>query len=150
MKTKKKHTPEGKIQSRIMLAVGSLPGVVVQRNTVGSYRERNGWITYGLGTGSPDIVGWIMLKNEGVTVPVTIGIEVKTPRGKVSKDQAQWHRAAERNGVAVGVCRNSLDALTYVQGQIARFGTAGLAADETLRTRLAQAIADHTKKEPKR
>jgi len=61
-------------------------------------------LTYGLGVGSPDLVG---IGNGGAFV----GGELKDPDGgRLRREQAIWHAAARERGATVGVWRSIDDA----------------------------------------
>ena len=77
--------------------------VMLFRNNVGFDRERK--VKYGLGLGSPDLVG--LLRPTGRLC----GFEVKTPIGRVSKDQKLWHAAARASGGFVAIVRSADEAL---------------------------------------
>lgn len=76
---------ESKISRDIRLDLGSRPDVRLFRNTRGAIRDpRSGkWITYGLPTGSGDLVGFrsVLITPEavGMRVPIFTNIEVKAP-----------------------------------------------------------------------
>lgn len=64
-------------------------------------------ITYGLGTGSADLVG--VLRSGRV-----LGCEVKTPTGKVSKEQQAWIDSVNRWGGVAFVARSTDEAVCEV------------------------------------
>lgn len=83
-----------------LLATGR---VLLWRNNCGKLPDRNGrWIAYGLGVGSPDLVG--ALRPSGRM----IAVEVKLPGSKPTPEQIAWHRAANSAGVLV-VLAHSVD-----------------------------------------
>ena len=95
-------TPEGAILNAVWLRK-SRSGVVLFRNNVGKLQDRNGrWVTYGLHVGSADLIGWtptvITQDMVGKTVAVFTSVEVKTPTGRVSTDQAQWFQTVKNAG----------------------------------------------------
>lgn len=71
------------------------------RNNVGVDTQRG--VRYGLGLGSPDLIG--CMRGE------FIGFEVKTARGVVSDDQARWHEHARSHGARVYVVRSVEEAI---------------------------------------
>lgn len=94
---------EKAIQSAILIAVSSLPDILVWRNNTGSTKIPNGqWIKFGL-VGSPDILGCYRGR--------FIGIEVKTPTGKQSDAQRNFQRALEKAGGVYVLARSVDDAL---------------------------------------
>lgn len=67
------------------------------RNNVGLDREHK--VKYGLGTGSPDLVG--VLRSGRVFM-----IEVKTPTGRIRPEQKAYWEAAKKWGVTGGFARS--------------------------------------------
>lgn len=80
--------------------------VMLFRNNVGLARAMHGDhpIRFGLGVGSPDLVG--ILRPSGRLV----GFEVKTVRGRLSAEQRAWHTAARMAGAFVAVVRSATEA----------------------------------------
>ncbi len=120
---------EAQIEREVLLAVGRTEGLWIARNEVGQFfrmsatfaieealkpfgpgavraarealtRQR---VTCGLGVGSPDLV--LTLRGKFA------GWELKTPEGRVSPEQEQWHKAARSRGVRVDVIRSADEAL---------------------------------------
>lgn len=89
----------------IRAAVCAVDGVRVWRNNVGVDTMRG--IRYGLGVGSPDLVG--------IAWGRFVGLEVKTPTGRVSKEQTMWLDMVRRFGGVAGVARSVEDALAIVE-----------------------------------
>jgi len=85
--------------------------VTLYRNSVGFDRERK--IKYGNGLGSPDLMGWLRPSGRA------IAFEVKTPIGRVSKEQKLWHGAARAGGCLVYVVRSVDEALAALAEAIA-------------------------------
>jgi hypothetical protein len=83
------------------------------RNNTGKLQDARGrWVTFGLGVGSPDIVG---ISSDGPGgVGRFVGIEIKTETGRVSPEQAAWLGAARKAGALVGVVRSVREALALV------------------------------------
>ena len=123
---------EAEIQARIQLAIGSLPGVRVFRNSVGTAWSGEileqtkdsillghpRFTRYGLCPGSADLVGWRSLlvrpEHVGQHVAQLLSIEVKTSRGKARADQENWMlRVSEAGGLA-GICRSPEAALALL------------------------------------
>jgi hypothetical protein len=86
-------------QIRAMLA--DTGRVSLWRNNTGFDRERR--IKYGLGLGGADLVGLI----DGGRF---VAFEIKTPIGRVSKDQILWANAVRARGGFVAVVRSVDDA----------------------------------------
>lgn len=77
---------------------------LIWRNNVGEGHTLDGrYITFGLGNGSPDLVG--IYKGQ------FIGIEVKGKRGVVSDDQRSWHAIATQHGARIVTARSIEEAL---------------------------------------
>jgi hypothetical protein len=86
-----------------LLATGR---VLLWRNNVGRLQDIRGrWITYGLGVGSPDLVG--ILRPSGRM----IAFEVKLPGKSPTPEQLAWHRAAAAAGALVVVVHSVEEAL---------------------------------------
>jgi len=73
------------------------------RNNTG----RRGRVSFGLGKGSPDLIGCVNGR--------MVCLEVKTDDGKVSAAQAEWHLRWSAAGAHVEVVRSGSDALAAVQ-----------------------------------
>lgn len=119
---------ETKLQRNIMVAM-SQAGATVFRNETGNFwtgriihKDKQTvtlanaqMIPCGLCKGSSDIVGWkpvtITPDMVGKKVAVFIGVEVKTPQGRVSKEQEQFIEHVNKKGGIAGVARSVQDAL---------------------------------------
>ncbi len=127
-------------------AIGKIRGARGARNNVGCLEDKRGIpVTYGLGEGSPDIVGFITIGGVNSATPgyrlalvplrsgesdldvaplaLTWGLEIKRPKEEggrnASPNQRTWKRAAERRGVPTGLGRTPVDAVDFVQSVIA-------------------------------
>src|SRR5882672_4792967 len=103
---------ETALTREIMVALNRLPGVRVFRNNTGALPDRTGRIVYyGLGTGSPDLVGWKVMSLAkavgGVAVwydqAVFLGIEVKVPgkmkaHPEILENQDTWRDMIQNAG----------------------------------------------------
>lgn len=82
---------ERELLREVFAKYGSEPDLYLMRNTVGVAREidtrsgRERIIRYGLGAGSPDVVG--MLRIPGTNLAAWVGFELKSATGKRSKNQ---------------------------------------------------------------
>jgi hypothetical protein len=69
-------------------------------------------VKYGLCRGSSDLIGWrsftITKEMVGRKIAQFVGIEVKGPRGKVTKEQKNFSRIIERFG-GVGIITNNVE-----------------------------------------
>ncbi len=83
-------------------ALNATGRVRVVRNNVGFDPEHK--VPYGLGRGSADLVG--VLRNGRCFC-----VEVKTPKGRLSREQVAWWRAATSWGIQGGVARSVPEAL---------------------------------------
>lgn len=77
--------------------------VTIWRNNSGFDRDRK--VRFGLGIGSADLVG--LVHGTGRFV----GVEVKTPSGRLSPEQRLWGDVVERHGGLYVVARSVDDAL---------------------------------------
>ena len=85
--------------------------VLLWRNNTGKLQDRTGrWVQYGLGLGSPDLVG--ILRPSGRM----IAVEVKVPGRKPEEHQEAWHRAARAAGALVIVAHSVQEALDALPG----------------------------------
>tara|TARA_A200000113_G_scaffold151628_1_gene136609 strand:- start:1427 stop:1801 length:375 start_codon:yes stop_codon:yes gene_type:complete len=90
---------ENKITNKILEA---LPMIMrLFRNHVGVVQDKKGaWHKFGLPKGSADLIGFTILKVTpgmvGKDVPVFTSVEVKTPTGRLSKEQKLWSDFMER------------------------------------------------------
>lgn len=111
--------PETILQSKIMEALGLIPGVVPWRNAVGTaVYESGARVEYGVGgKGAPDIFCTVLFGN----LSIALYLEVKTPEGSVEAHQRQWHAAARRGRNNVAVVRSVADALAVV-GEVQSHG----------------------------
>lgn len=97
---------ESQIQRDVLKAIGAAPGLVLKRNHVGRgerFDTRTHDVrheTYGLGVGSPDIVGILGPTGRWFC------LETKTPKGRLSEKQKEWHRMARSMGAFVAVARS--------------------------------------------
>jgi hypothetical protein len=100
-------TPEGRILQSIRLELGTVPRLVLWRNNTGALVDQNGrLVRFGLAVGSADLVGCL----DGRFV----ALEVKTPTGRVSQEQAQWIECVRRNGGLATVVRSVGDAAAFI------------------------------------
>ena len=122
---------ETRIQNEIQLAIGCEPGVIVWRNNVGLATYCSNWraclepqhcprcgsplpvrgtlrrVRYGLAPGSADLICCV----DGHFVAG----EVKTPRGRLSRDQRLWQAAVRDVGGVADVWRSPSDALESIE-----------------------------------
>lgn len=86
------------------------------RNNVGALQDREGnWIHYGVGgRGGGDLIGWHQVtigpEHVGMTLALYAEIEVKSLRGRLTKDQVKRQKMVERAGGICGVARSPEEA----------------------------------------
>lgn len=72
----------------------------------------------GLGTGSSDLIGWtpVVVTREmvGKTLAVFTAVEVKTPRGRVTPEQAVFIEQVEKAGGIGRVARSAPEAVSMI------------------------------------
>lgn len=94
-------------------------GTLMHKGIEGVYLKGARAQTYGLGTGSPDLVGWrsIVITPDmvGKRVAVFVGLEVKGPRGRVTFDQQNWQSILRRNGAITAIVRNVEEARDAIE-----------------------------------
>jgi len=109
---------ERQIQAEILSALGKRPDVRLFRNSVGHVEIDGRHITYGLCTGSSDLIGLKKLTITpdmvGKTVGVFVALEVKNERGRPTKEQAAFVRMVKDFGGLAGVVRSVDEATTAV------------------------------------
>ena len=99
---------ETDIMNEIRLAL-SAAGHMNFRANVGKVKMADGrWFSTGLPDGFSDLFGFRK------TDAKIFFIEVKTPTGKLRKDQERFLTAMNQRGAIVGVARNTEDALKIV------------------------------------
>jgi len=119
-----KRVVETPIVKRVIVRLNRLPNVWAARNNVGELpaRHHDGWIRFGLGDGSPDVVGVITIGGPRFPIGVAFGVEVKTPHRRLSRDgahgknQEAWRRLATSRGMLCGLARSEDEAETLVEG----------------------------------
>jgi hypothetical protein len=92
--------PEDVLSDEVRVALGTLPGVIVMRNHV-TYGVRTGRTNpelFGLGEGTPDLMVIVCGR--------LLGLELKTPVGRLSKKQMAVREAWEAAGAAYRVARS--------------------------------------------
>jgi len=105
---------ESTTQAKIRQAVNLLPYARLVRNNTGKVKTADGkWITYGLGNGGADLVGWVTMHNGLARV---LCIEVKRPKGgKVAADQIAWLTSINKHGGAGAICRSAEQAVEFAE-----------------------------------
>lgn len=102
-------TEEHKIQNEIRLALADT--CVIFRMNVFTGRTVDGrYIASGVPKGFSDLFGF--RKSDGKAV----FIEVKTPKGKPSKEQVKFLETMRKYGVIAGICRSAEEAINLING----------------------------------
>lgn len=93
-------TPEAKLSAEIRLALGREKDLVLWRNHTGAAEVRGHWQKFGLCVGSSDLVG--------ILGPLGrfFGLEIKTPKGRLSEDQRLFAALVRRLGGFCSVARS--------------------------------------------
>ena len=99
---------ENEIQNLIRVAVGQLPDVTIWRNESGVAEHMGRYVRYGLQKGSADIIG--ILSPGGRF----LALEVKTPRGRTSKEQDLFLKLVRRRGGFACVVRSVDEAVAAI------------------------------------
>ena len=106
-------TRETSISAKIRLAAPH-HNARLFRNQVGYYVIDGRHIKYGLGKGSPDLIGWKTVKITpemvGQRIAVFVAVEVKREGKTPPRNQKAWIQAIETAGGLVGVAWNVDDA----------------------------------------
>lgn len=117
---KRVRASETPIMNAALLALNRLPRVKAMRNNVGKLEDATGrWVTYGLGDGSPDIVGIITIGTERFPIACAFSIEIKRPGGYTKPDrlrlQEAWRRAAVKRGMLSELAFSADEAVAIVE-----------------------------------
>lgn len=100
---------ELQIQNQIRLAIGQLPDVVIWRNESGVAEHRGRYVRYGLQKGSSDLIGTLAPYGR------FLALEVKTPNGRISKEQKLFLDLVRRQGGFACVVRSAEEALSAIE-----------------------------------
>lgn len=93
------------IQNRIHLRLGQETGLLVIRIQGGGAKVDGRWVNFTAIKGFPDLLCFLAEPRR------TFGIEVKTPRGRLSEDQRRCHALLESHGVPCFVAKSVEDAV---------------------------------------
>lgn len=104
---------ETQLLAEIRLALGRDPRVVLWRNNVGTARHEgtDRPVQYGLCVGSSDLIGIVTMANGCGRF---FALEVKTPTGRVSKEQTMFLALVNKRGGYACVVRSVDDARAAV------------------------------------
>ena len=98
---------EANIQKEIMLAL-SQAGCTVWRNNTGAFKDGDRFIKYGLCKGSSDLIG---IAPNGRF----LAVEVKTAKGKPTKEQINFIEQVRMKGGIAFVARSAEEAVTELR-----------------------------------
>lgn len=106
---------ETKIMNKIQIAMSKI-GARLFRNQVGKFQASDGrWISSGLGPGSSDLIGWhtiqVLPNMVGKRIAVFTAIEVKTAKGRASKEQEQFIHNVKFAGGTAFIARSTEEAI---------------------------------------
>lgn len=90
----------------IRVAVNSTGKATLFRNNCGYDADKR--VKYGLGVGSADLVGFVHATGR------FIAMEIKTPTGRLSKEQRLWIRFVNEHGGYACVARSVPEALEHL------------------------------------
>lgn len=110
---------ESSLMRSIQLFLSGL-GVRVLRNNVGMLEDKTGQkVRYGLCVGSADLIGWypveITPEMVGKKVAIFTAVEVKTPTGRLTKEQADFLDAVKSAGGIAFVARSVEEAERFIK-----------------------------------
>lgn len=110
------------IQQEIRLAIADkFHNVRLFRNECGVAKNGDRYVTYGLSKGSPDLIGWKIVTIDetmiGKKLAQFVGLEVKTPVGKLSPLQISWLNMIEKSGGVSIVARSTEEAIDGLNGK---------------------------------
>lgn len=106
---------------KVLQDAAALMGVTLLRNNVGALQDKHGrWVTYGLGLGSSDYIGWtsvtVTQEMVGEKIAVFTAVEGKREHGGVVSDkQERFIEKVLEAGGRAGVARNVEDLKTIVK-----------------------------------
>lgn len=115
---------ETEITNRIRLALANTSRLF--RNHVGMVRDENGRVhTFGLVKGSSDLIGWTGIEITpdmvGRKVAVFTACEVKSERGRVSKEQRIFIDQVNAQGGIAFVARSAENALEHINQALGKW-----------------------------
>lgn len=109
---------EGVLMRRIMLAVSKVS--VLFRNQSGAYSENGRFIRYGLANpGGADLIGWTSIEITpemiGRRIAIFTALEVKTSKGRATKEQEAFVAAVVRAGGIAAITRSEDEAAQTIE-----------------------------------
>lgn len=97
---------ESLLQDHIRLALGSVAGLVLWRNNIGTAEIRGYRVSFGVGgPGGADLIGLYRGR--------FVAVEIKTPIGRQSPDQRTYQVLVESKGGIYTILRSAADARAW-------------------------------------
>lgn len=131
MSGKRRSVLEKQIQREIEAEIGAEPDLLLFKNSIGTAQftsETDGksyFVPFGLGDGSPDLVGILRREIVGSAVSTWFCIEVKPPEGELEPEQVKCHAIWRRFGAFVATVRSAAQARAALEdarlGEVARW-----------------------------
>lgn len=115
MSHRRRSTLEKKIQADIEADLGSEPDLLLLRNAVGKATYVDGQakefhVPFGLGVGSPDLVGILRIETGIAPIGIWLCFEVKADEGELDEAQVKCHAIWRRFGAIIVVVRSVAEA----------------------------------------
>lgn len=115
MSGKRRTRLERAIQADIEAEIGAEPDLLLFKNSVGKarYFADDGtefFVPYGLGVGSPDLVGILRIVVAGITLGMWFCLEVKPLEGELEPEQVKCHAAWRAFGAFIETVRSPAEA----------------------------------------
>ena len=112
-----KETP---IVKRIQIEASKVGARLFRNNNGALQNNRGEWITYGLGKGTADLVGWLPVnitpEMVGSVMAVFVACEVKTETGKLTEEQKNFIDVINRAGGIAFMARSDQEAVANLRG----------------------------------
>ena len=109
------------IQSQVqgVLNAKNAPSRVFRNNVGGYHTADGGYIRYGLGVGSADLIGFVrrIITSDmiGMTLAQFLAVELKTPTGRLSVQQKAWLNLINTSGGLGMVMRSPAEAEDFLE-----------------------------------
>ncbi len=122
-KRRPRKKPETLLSDAIREALSWEPGLLLWRNSVGTFRAHGCTVTAGLPPGSADLVGLlaveVVYRSTYVQQPAKVGrfvaLEIKVPGEKADPHQLEWLASVRERGGFACVVTSVLEALTAIR-----------------------------------
>lgn len=115
MSGKRRTRLERSVQADIEAEIGAEPDLLLFKNSVGKAKffdddAKEFVVPYGLGVGSPDLVGILRVSISGVTLGRWFCLEVKPPEGELEPEQEKTHAIWKSFGAFIETVRSPAEA----------------------------------------